>query len=175
MKSSMITGCLVGGVAVAAVPLGIGATAADAATRAMALGMAKAAGGVIRIENRRSGKCLEVRRTGVGPPLTAGARVQQFTCQSGADHSFALNQNDLAGAQRWSTFLEEIGPSGKFYSFRVALSGQCLEVNQTGSTHGLGNNAFLVQMPCDHGFEQQWKQFRLSTGFCQFQNRRSGT
>jgi hypothetical protein len=99
--------------------------------------------------------------------------VRQFTCQTGTDHTFSLNNNDRAGAQRWTTFLEEIGPNGTFYSFRVALSGQCLEVNQTGRTRGLGNDAFLVQMPCNHSFQQQWRQFNVGNGFFQFQNRRS--
>ncbi|MBO3750672.1 RICIN domain-containing protein [Streptosporangiaceae bacterium NEAU-GS5] len=170
---SMMRGCLVGALAVAAVPLGIGSTTANAGTSVMSSAAAKAAAAPIRIENRRSGKCLEVARTGFAPPLTSGARVDQFTCQTGADHSFAVNNNDRAGAQRWTLFLEEIGPNGSFYSFRVALSGQCLEVNQTGRTQGLGNNAFLVQMPCNHSFQQQWRQFSLGNGFFQFQNRRS--
>lgn len=173
MKSTAAA-CLLSTLITTSVSLGPGTSAAHAENGVVAAAAMRAPAEPIRIENRRSGKCLEVARTGIGPPMAPGARVQQYTCQSGDDHTYALNNADRAGAQRWTTFLQETGPAGNFYLFKTVLTHQCLEVNQAGITHGLGNDAFLLQMPCNGSPQQQWQQFKRKDGLFWFQNRRSG-
>ncbi|WP_405149058.1 RICIN domain-containing protein [Sphaerisporangium sp. NBC_01403] len=185
MKSIM-RGRLVGALTAATFLLGTGATAANAATTeaavspawaaAPSVAMTSTAPAPIRIENRRSGKCLEVGRYNWGPPVAQGAKVQQWDCQSGKDQQWQANNLNKSGAQRWTLWAEELDGNGnlRYVSFRVVLSGQCLEVNQADGSRGLGNGAGVLQLPCHHGAQQQWKQIYKGGGFFQFQNRRSG-
>ncbi|MGI8334760.1 RICIN domain-containing protein [Actinomadura scrupuli] len=151
----------------APVLLGNGATAANAATGAsVSLGRSAAryaAAAPIRIQNRRSSKCLEVNQADGTFGLGNGAGVLQFTCHAGAQ-------------QQWTLFAEVLDGAGNilFVSFINVRSGKCLEPNQADGTFGLGNGTGIVQFTCHHGVQQHWRQIAMGDGFFLFQNRRSG-
>ncbi|KAA9381722.1 ricin-type beta-trefoil lectin domain protein [Microbispora cellulosiformans] len=158
---------LVGVLAVAPFLLGSGATAVNAATSA-SVSLARAAAPYaaappIRIQNRRSGLCMEVNQGDGTYGLGNGTGIVQYTCHTGTQ-------------QQWTLFAEVLDGAGNvlYVSFVNGRSGKCLEPNQADGTSGLGNGTGIVQYTCHHGVQQHWRQIAMGDGYFLFQNRRSG-
>ncbi|MBO3751936.1 RICIN domain-containing protein [Streptosporangiaceae bacterium NEAU-GS5] len=172
---SIIGGCLVGVLAAASMPLGSEVARANATTAGLArAAVPYAASSVpIRLQNRRSGKCLEVGRVGRLIPFGGGARVQQWKCSTTPDHMFSLDRFDVSGAQQWELVIKQFGPGTTvYYALKSTLTRKCLEVDQTNGGKAPGTR--VLQWTCHDGDQQQWIRHYKGGGYYQYENRRSG-
>ncbi|WP_082801752.1 RICIN domain-containing protein [Herbidospora cretacea] len=158
-------GRLAGALAAGTLLLGLGATAANAASPTL-------------VVNYNSGQCLEVNNAS----LAAGAGVLQWTCHGGnhqrwrvidlgngyvrlqVEHSaqcLEVNNASLAagaGVLQWPCHggthqqWQRINTGGGYYLYKARHSSQCLEVSNGSFWLGAG----VLQWPCHGGNHQRW-------------------
>ncbi|MEV7969267.1 RICIN domain-containing protein [Sphaerisporangium sp. NPDC088356] len=96
--------------------------------------------GYYRIAVKHTGLCLEVNQAGGTEGKGNNARLLQWHCHG-------LEQ------QQW----EKAFIGGGYFHYVNRRSGKCIEVNQSGSTKGLGNGLAIIQQTCNGSVFQQWR------------------
>ncbi|MBN1311476.1 MAG: RICIN domain-containing protein [Anaerolineae bacterium] len=105
--------------------------------------------GYVRLQNRNSGKCVDVE----GVSTANGANIFQWTCGS-------------TGNQQW--LMEDMG--GGYVRLKAQHSGKCADVWNWSTADG----GEIRQYTCTSGTNQQWTVEDMGGGYFRLRNRYSG-